>query len=81
MVVPIDRIIYSKPYPNLSNWFVKKTAAVLTKQGQIEPLQVTEVNGMYRVHGEEPYGDEILKAAHLLGWPTLLIVVTERYIR
>lgn len=74
MVVSIETVKYSKTGTTLSGRrAMRKT---LEKQGQIEPLQVdTE----YRIFDADAWGNELLAAAHELGWKTILITVMSKY--
>lgn len=62
-----------------SAWAIKKMVKVLEKQGQIEPLQVQECNGLYSCFSHDLNGQEILLAAKYLEWPTILVCVMEKY--
>jgi len=73
-IVPIDRVI-----PRRTQVSTRIMRRVLEKQGQIEPLQVTQEGQYYVVFACDPYGDEIVAAARELAWPTLLIAVTDEY--
>lgn len=76
-IVPIDRVTIGQTSEiPTSNFFVRKMMTVLRKQGQIEPLQVTQE---YKTFPQDVYGEEILLAAKALGWDTLLVVVMRRY--
>lgn len=78
-IVPLGEV---KPWNDQSKpWATYKMKKVLQKQGQIEPLQVRAVGGGYRAFFQDPWGDEIIYAARELGWPTLLVLVTENWIK
>lgn len=62
-----------------STYHVRKMMDVLRRQGQIEPLQVREHGVNYKTFEENVHADEIVNAATLLGWDTLLVHVTEKY--
>lgn len=62
-----------------SRYAVRKMKDVLLKQGQIEPLQVRAMDKYYIVWHDDPWGNEVVYAARELGWPTLLVVVTNKY--
>ena len=59
--------------------FVNRMMRVLQTQGQIEPLQVKAVGNGYVTFEEDTYGSEIVLAARILGWDTILIHITNRY--
>lgn len=60
--------------------FVKRMAATLRKQGQIEPLQVKPyAPGLYTTFDEDAWGNELVAAAQQLGWSTLLVSVADAY--
>jgi hypothetical protein len=77
-VVPISRV---KPNnrDTRAHTFVNRMMRVLQTQGQIEPLQVKAVNGGFVTFDEDAWGSEILLAARILGWKTILIVEVTRY--
>lgn len=79
-LVPPTQIIASG---HTSNIFTKKMMDVLRAQGQIEPLQVREYavdsqTGLqvYITYACDPYGAEIVDAARIMEWPTLLCTFT-----
>lgn len=79
-VVPIKQVIPATD--NLSKRAVYKMRDILVKQGQIEPLQVAvyePTTPTYITFHQDLHGNEIMAAAKLLGWPTVLIVVMKRY--
>jgi hypothetical protein len=63
------------PHPRAIN----KMKEVLTKQGQIEPLQVKVVGYKLKTHVEDAWGDEIVFAAIELGWSHIDIIINTRY--
>ena len=77
LVVDINKVIplsdSSSPYA------VRKMKEILTKQGQIEPLQVHKTGENYIVFHNDPWGNEIIYAARELNWDTLLVVEMKRY--
>lgn len=76
-VVPIEQVI---PLPDSSSAYsVRKMKAVLLKQGQIEPLQVRAAGDSFSPFHADPWANEIIHAARELGWPTLLIGITDTY--
>jgi len=77
MIVPIEQVIPTADSP--SKWSIRKMMEVLKRQGQIEPLQVAEVNGKYLSFAQDAYGNDIVYAARALGWSTILIAVMARY--
>ena len=85
MVVDIKKVI---PHTdNASKREIWHMMDVLNKQGQIEPLQVKVYapampgyEESYITHERDAWGNVIVLAAQRLNWPTLLILVTERYI-
>ena len=82
MVVDIKQVINHTD--TASKREIRRMMDVLEKQGQIEPLQVKlyEPSGpTYITHEDNTWGYVIVMAARQLGWPTLLILVTEKYIR
>lgn len=81
MVTSIHQVIPSiEVRPNVSDFFVRKMMQVLTRQGQIEPLQVRKLsNNLYQTFSKDPHGNDILEAARRLGWPTILIVEMNHY--
>jgi hypothetical protein len=72
-VFPLNNL-HTHPY-----YFIGKMRDVLTKQGQIEPLQVEQIGESYYVFEQDTWGSDLVYAARSLGWPTLLISVTKRY--
>ena len=84
-VVPIESV-KSLTEDNISNWHINKMVTVLQKQGQIEPLQVYPISLRdndtikYCVYLQDSHGHEIVCAAKRLGWDTLLIVETNKYL-
>jgi nitrogen fixation/metabolism regulation signal transduction histidine kinase len=82
MVIPASQVI---PDRDTNTWSIRKMEQVLARQGQIEPLQVKfhhlneDGTKIYVTHMEDAWGTEIVLAARNLGWPTLLILITERY--
>ena len=68
-----------------SRYTIRKMESVLSKQGQIEPLQVkhyaTRDDGVnvFITCDEDVHGADIVMAARNLAWPTLLITVVARY--
>lgn len=64
---------------------IRKMESVLSKQGQIEPLQVkhyaTRKDGMdvFITCDEDVHGADIVQAALNLGWPTLLVTIVQKY--
>jgi len=75
-VVPIDQVI---PLHDAKPAMVRKMVRVLEKQGQIEPLQVHPHEDKFLVFDRDAWGDEIVFAARILGWPTLLVGITDTY--
>ena len=77
MVVETSRVV---PEHEPMEYYVNRMVKVLEKQGQIEPLQVKlDSDGNYVTFSQDAWGAEIVGAARKLGWPTLLIHVTNRY--
>lgn len=69
-----------------SQWATRKMMQVLTKQGQIEPLQVTtrtteadKFNIIYETFEQDAWGDDIVYAARALGWETIFISIMDKY--
>lgn len=58
---------------------VRSMVRTLLKQGQIEPLQVHEVDGKLMPFREDPWGNCIVRAIRRLDWDTILIVRMARY--
>jgi len=76
-VVDISKVIAAT---DTGRWEVNRMVKVLQRQGQIEPLQVQPYSpDMFITFREDTWGTEIIMAAKQLEWPTLLIVVMERY--
>lgn len=60
--------------------FVQRMIKILHKQGQIEPLQVREIEpNSYLTYEQDAHGSDILAAAKLAGWKDILIVVNAKY--
>jgi len=76
-VVPISRVIPLADGISLHS--VRRMKSTLVKQGQIEPLQVHAMGDKFLVFPADPWGSEIVYAARELAWPTLLVVVMNRY--
>ena len=77
-VVPITRV--SPNNRDNRTTFVNKMMSVLQRHGQIEPLQVKETaDGRYVTFEQDVYGADILIAARILKWNTILIVVMKRF--
>lgn len=77
MLVPIGQVV---PLGDSSSKYaVRKMKATLSKQGQIEPLQVYKIDDHYIVFHDDPWGNEIVYAARELGWTTLLVVDVKKY--
>jgi hypothetical protein len=62
----------------------RRVVATLQKQGLIEPIQVRDAGicdgtQLYSTFDEDPYGDDRVRAAAHLGWPTVLVAVMGRY--
>jgi hypothetical protein len=82
-VVPIESI--SLHNGTNSKRSVRTMMEVLKKQGQIEPLQVRKhipKSGppFYTTFNEDVHGEDIVRAAQELEWPTILITVERKYI-
>jgi hypothetical protein len=78
MIVPIEQVI--PLHDHSSPTAVRKMKAVLEKQGQIVPLQVRRISDdCYVVFHADPWANELIRAAHELGWTTLLITEMRRY--
>jgi hypothetical protein len=88
-VVEIGRVITqdAPPIPI----FVERMKKLLDRQGQIEPLQVKAVclndndltdesSVFYLTFEQDAWAKELVHAARALGWPTLLVCVTKRFI-
>lgn len=76
-VVPIEVVINAC---DSSRRQVVKMADVLRRQGQIEPLQVqVYAPDVYITWHQDVHGNDIVQAAKLLGWPTLLVTVVNRF--
>jgi len=77
MIVSIKQVIPATD--NLSRRSILKMRDVLVKQGQIEPLQVqlycTDDRDVptYITFYHDVHGNEIMAAAKILGWDTILI--------
>ena len=70
------------PEPTRSD--VRRMTEVIERQGQIEPLQVREIESvgdvrMFETFMTDVWGSAILRAAHLLNWDNILVVVMRRY--
>lgn len=82
-VVPIKQVIPSTDRVEKRN--ILKMRDVLCRQGQIEPLQVqvysTDMDGVntYITFYEDVHANEIMMAARMLEWDTVLITVMNRY--
>lgn len=81
-VVPIELVIEC----GSTSYGVRAMERTLQKQGQIEPLQVRLIPSLsepdkYMPYEQDTWGNEIVVAARHLGWKTLLVLVTDRYIR
>lgn len=82
--MPVQRVVeIGEVIPNneSSLWHIRKMAEVLQRQGQIEPLQVYREGEFLRTFEQDAWGAETVIAARALQWPTLLVLITERYIR
>jgi len=78
-IVDINKVI---PINDSSSpWAVRKMKDTLTRQGQIEPLQVRKCGDKFTVFYNDPWGNEIIYAARDLGWDTLMIVEMKGYDR
>lgn len=78
-VIPISQVM---PDRDVSRYAVRKMMDTLTKQGQIEPLQVAlyePITPTYITFYNDSWGAEVVHAALQLGWPTLLVSVTKKY--
>ncbi len=83
LVIPSHLVIPDR-YPSV--YSIRLMEKTLKYQGQIEPLQVKfyrvnpeTLRTEYMTHALDAWGAEICLAARNLGWPTLLIHITERY--
>lgn len=73
-VVPIGEIT---PRSALDTWQMRRMKIVLARQGQIEPLQINRATNTPYL--QDPWSDAILYAAIDLGWDTILVFYTDRY--
>jgi nitrogen fixation/metabolism regulation signal transduction histidine kinase len=86
MVIPAHLVIIATDV-HTSRHTVRKMEAVLSKQGQIEPLQVrlyaTRDDGVnvYITCDEDVHATDIVLAARNLAWSTLLVLVVDKYIQ
>jgi nucleotide-binding universal stress UspA family protein len=85
-VIPAEYLIISSELESTRH-SIRKMEAVLTKQGQIEPLQVklyvkrpSDGVEIFCTYHQDTHAADIVMAARNLGWPTLLVSVqTGRY--
>ncbi len=83
LVVPINQVITANQ-PSLLN--TRKMCHVLAKQGQIEPLQVRVYHpetsdgkpATYIPFHQDAWANEIIEAARMLAWDTLLVVIKDK---
>lgn len=68
------------PDRHVSGPSLRRMAAVLQRQGQIEPLQVYLDGDIFRTYERDAWGAEIAAAVQHLNWPTILLLVTDRWI-
>lgn len=78
-VVPLENVQSAK---EASRYMTRKMVEVLARQGQIEPLQVRPsilMRDHFVCFSQDPHAPEILAAAKILGWKTVLIACMPRY--
>ena len=86
MSVQVVPIAHVTPTYVSSTSFVRKMKSVLEYQGQIEPLQVRAVSVSldgkvsYETFAQDTHGNDILCAARLLEWPSVIITVVKKFI-
>ena len=85
-VIPAHHVIVSSELETTRHT-IRKMEAVLSKQGQIEPLQVkqycirpSDSVEIFCTYHQDTHAADIVMAARNLGWPTLLVSIqTGRY--
>ena len=78
-IVDINRVIPRSSRERTGFRSTRVMRDVLTRQGQIEPLQVTQEGEYFVPFACDVHADGIVYAALDLNWPTLLVVVTDKY--